>query len=238
MRNFKVVALLIVLCASLPLAAQRISQEERIRRLEVNRSYFADWDYWPNLRERARSTNGDVVLSPVINEQEFRCTTCTNESFDDLGVKRATKQSDIVVTGRVLSNISSLNSKESFIITDSQFAIDTVLKGNPKSVEAGSEITILTPGGVVRSDGHLLKAYLPNISNLKIGDSYVFFLKYLPSSNSYVPVGLEGFNITADHVVPLHTTVQMPAAEFVNDIPSFIAALTSSILQAGTGGAR
>jgi len=171
-------------------------------------------------------------------ENLSRCNSCAApDPENELSVKLATQKSDLVVIGRVTRNISSLTTSESFVITDSEFVIDEVWKDSSVSEPSlshliGKEITIVTKGGVVRSDGHTIRVTPPNMAPLVRGDRYLFFLRYVPSSESYVPVGLDGYDVTQNQVQPIHKTEEMPAAALASNSTLFLQALHASSAKA------
>jgi hypothetical protein len=236
--RFLTAALLLSAFASAACYGQTVPQSELIRRIELNRSFFSDWDNWPNLRTQVDQTGQDVSLIPNVMESPLACNKCVPaDPTNDPGVKLAAQLSNIVVVGHVTMNISALTKKESFIVTDSEFIVDEVWKDSSQSMGStslidGTEITVVTPGGVVRSDGHTIRASMPNRESLREGGRYLLFLKYIPSSNSYYPVGFYGFDVTQGHVEALHKTLPPPAASLIANTSIFMQAMHSSVARA------
>ena len=212
--------------------SQQLSQEERVQRLKLNRGYFKQWDEWPNLRQKAITSGADVKVRPTVYEHDISCVECPqSDAENDFSVEQAARHADLVVVGRVLSQISALTEKESFVITDSQFLVEEAWADrrdvNHVEKRVGEEITVLSPGGTVSANGHIIDASYPNRNELRTGNRYILFLKYITSSNSYVVTGLDGFDVTNRTVVPLHKTGRQPASKFLVDNTRFLDALRS-----------
>ena len=153
------------------------------------------------------------------------CSDCPKpDRSDHPAVRRAAARSDLVVVARDVKNVSALTQKNSFVLTDSQMSVDQVWKADgpynhPQTVSPGSEITVVTPGGVASVGGHTVRASLSNRIPLQVGHSYLLFLRYIPVSASYVPDsldGLDGFDISGSKVIPLRTTTSQILDEYLS----------------------
>jgi hypothetical protein len=217
--------------------AQSIPDSELIARIKANKTKFGEWDRGVSLREKAASLGKDISANPVVLESPILCDRCPSpDPSNHPEVKRATAEADLVVVGHVVRNISALTQNEAFIFTDSEFVIDEIWKGenftSSQSPKIGDEITIATPGGSVVSNGHRITAYPSNRTPLQAGHNYLMYLKYMPDSRSYIPVSLDGFDMTQPTVVYLRKTLPAPARELLNDKIAFLNAMRASTEEA------
>jgi len=158
-------------------------------------------------------------------------------------VKAATRESDLVVVGHITRNISTLTPNDAFVITDSEFVVEETWKSNSQpdaaaDNNAGAEITIVTIGGVVKSDGHVISAHMPNREVLKIGDHYLLFLHYIPTSRSYSTVGFEGFEIHPDRAKGVHKFGHMPGESLATNPTVFMQSMRASVMRAISEGGK
>lgn len=235
----KKICFVIVLTLFAPaIFAQQVSVDETVRRLKINRSFFRDWDHWPDLEERVLKTNHDVTVRPLHQENILECGSCSEpEPKNDPSVKQAVRTSDYVVVGRVVSSISAITTNKAFVVTDFEFIVEDIWKdhipGDPKhSMQIGQEVTVLMRGGMVRSHGHIIDAKLPHETPLRLGDRYLLFLREIPESNSFVLTTLDGFDITQRLVVPIHKSGHHPAEKKVGNNAEFLEALHASAKKA------
>lgn len=215
-----------------------IPDSELIARIKANRSHFPEIDHGESLKDTANKSGKDVLRHVTVMVDQGQCMGCPKpDPNDDPVVKQATTNSDIVVIGRAVRNISALTQNEAFVFTDSEFIIDEIWKNAGSSeadpsVSQGSEITILRPGGEVRSNGHRISISLSTDIPLKVGHKYLLYLKYLPDSRSYDLVGFGGFDISSLAVVPLKPSEFQPSPNLMSNEPSFLQALHSSTMHA------
>ena len=230
-----VLSLLTLSCVS---SAQSIPDSELIARLKANRSHFSQWDIGQSLKDRANKLGEDVSRDGHALVDQGQCPDCPKpDPNDDPQVKRATSVSDIVVIGRDVRNISTLTQNEAFVFTDSELIVDEVWKNamSPEagpSVSQGSEITIASPGGAMRINGHWIRASLSTRLPLRTGQRYLIYLKYLPDSRSYIQVGIGGFDISSLAVLPLWAAETPPEPTLLSNRPAFLQALHSSTMHA------
>jgi hypothetical protein len=116
-------------------------------------------------------------------------------------IKEAATHSDLIVVGQVIRSTSAFTEKAGFIFTDSEVLIERVIAQSAEDksrglLDANSEITVTSPGGIMSVEGHRVSAFLPNEVALKANGRYILFLKFLPESNSYKRVDLQGFDIS------------------------------------------
>jgi hypothetical protein len=76
--------------------------------------------------------------------------------------------------------------------------------------------------------GHRISSFVTTITSLKTNSRYILFLKYIPESQSYKKVDLEGYDITNPTVLPLHKGVVNSLKEQMEDRDAVINAVVSS----------
>lgn len=88
------------------------------------------------------------------------------------------------------ASVPHLSASESTIYTDYILVIGNVLKDNPASPMASRrDIVVTRPGGeLTLPDGHVTFEDL-DFPRLETGVRYVQFLKYIPQSGAYRPIG-------------------------------------------------
>jgi hypothetical protein len=233
MKRKYLVVLVLSSCAYV-IAAQSIPDSELIARIQLNKSKFPEWDKGANLKNKADTLGHDVTANIRVMGTSSLCDKCPEpDPANDPEVKRATIASDLIVAGHVTKNISALTQNEAFVFTDSEFVIDEIWKsekipGRNSQVSVGEEITITHPGGIVKSHGHVIRAFLSNHIPLEPGHSYLMYLRYLPDSRSYIPDGLKGFDVTESVVKSLETTSTPPAQGLMSARALFLQAMRAS----------
>lgn len=213
--------LLLATCSQLAIA-QSISSEELISRLKLNRSLFDSLGQGPKLSDRSREEGKDISVRRIEMETPTLCDGCAApDPNNNPDIIRATEESDLVVVGRVVRNISALTTNETFVFTDSEVVIDEVWKSGSRSSKPriGDEITVASPGGSVLSNGHKISVSVSSRAPLIVGHKFVLFLRSLPSSRSYEPTSLAGFDITGESVAPVRSSMpaqsKLPTSEFL-----------------------
>jgi hypothetical protein len=213
--------------------AQAVSDEEIVARSKANSSHFRHWDRGPDLKERANSLGKDISADRVITGTSSLCDGCPSpDPQNDPAVKRATHESDVVVIGQVRRNVSAFTEHNAFVFTDSQFVVGEIWKNSADHpTVVGQEITIARPGGTVQSGEHTIRAYPSNQVPLQVGRTYLMYLNYLFDSNSYVPVTLDGFDVTGLAVIPLRSSELPPAERLLSNKPQFLKAMQASTMR-------
>ena len=198
--------------------AQSVSYAELIERLKANRSNFSELDNGPSLRSRAQTLGRDISVNPISFETPAECKDCPrSDPTQNAQVMQAARQSDLVVVGRVIRNISCLTQNEAFVFTDSEFIVEEIWKDakllNSAPVTVGREITVAAAGGAVIADGYHIRAAAPNVTTLQTGHQYLLSPKFMSNSQSYKPIGLDGFDLTLTAVTPRRFSTP-PASEY------------------------
>lgn len=224
-------------------SGQDIPQSVLIGRIKANRSQYPQWDKGHSLKDEVLATGHDVVRRPIKLDDFVKCLNCPPERDDDNSlVKFAARGSDLVATGTVVGNISSLTTKNDFIFTDSEFKIDEIWRGSisPEVLDDSGtmdEITITSPGGRVKINTHRVEEYVSNRMSLQIGHKYLLFLKYLPESHSYKAFHrLIGFDLTGSRPIRLYTQITPPNSDIIANKSEYVAALRASVERVANSG--
>jgi hypothetical protein len=151
----------------------------------------------------ARKEKGDVEvyrLSPLGADLSSGPAPTTSDIL-----MRATCNAEAVVLGVVRRKSSQLTEDESFVFTDYDIAVEQVLKDNRSySINTISEITITRPGGTIALNGKEVRAIDESFRTLQVGQRYLLFLQFLPTTGTYRPIDSgESFELRGNTVKSL-----------------------------------
>ena len=104
---------------------------------------------------------------------------------------------DVVVIGRPGNRSSALVDTGTFVFSDYQLQIDTVLMARRCVLNAGQTIIVSRAGGWVRQDPWVFRAIDPEFHLFREGERYLLFLRRLPETNTFV-VGASGTFLLQD----------------------------------------
>ncbi len=131
------------------------------------------------------SEQGDVEIEAPILDSILRPTPPLDEFL-----RKQTCDADAVVLGAVKDKTSQLIESGTFIFTDYVVTVQEVLKDNSAApIQQGGEITVTRLGGAVKLNGHIARATDPSMGPLKVGETYLLYLKFLPETGAYRPLG-------------------------------------------------
>jgi hypothetical protein len=104
--------------------------------------------------------------------------------------QRQTCQADAIVVGHPTASVAHLSASQSSIYSDYILVIGNVLKDNPASpIASRRDIVVTRPGGeLTLPDGHVTFED-QDFRHLETDVTYVQFLKYIPQSTAYRPIG-------------------------------------------------
>jgi len=103
--------------------------------------------------------------------------------FQDL-----TCRADAILIGRIQNSLTHLTASGAAIYTDYDFAIDTLLKDNPRSTLGQTKhVAITRPGGVLPVPGGFVEYNNEMVPRLRQGRSYLLFVSIIPGSGAYQP---------------------------------------------------
>ena len=102
-------------------------------------------------------------------------------------------ETDAIVVGKPTSGTAHMLDDESFVYTEYDFFVETVLKNNAHvPFESGGNIAVTRPGGFVRLDGQLVRVGDERFTWLEKTQRYLIFLKYVPEAGGYAATVAKG----------------------------------------------
>ena len=111
---------------------------------------------------------------------------------------------DLVVIGMMTDKSSQLTEQENFVFTDYQVSIEEVLKNSsPMPIKVGDMVTTTRDGGVVQLNGRVFQAKRDDFDAPVLGQPYLLFLRFIPTTSSYVMYGNGTFELGAQRVQAL-----------------------------------
>jgi hypothetical protein len=135
--------------------------------------------------------------------------------------------SDAIVQGTIKSKSSQLTELGTNIFTDYELSMENVLKGNVLP-GPNSNITVTREGGTVKLNGRVLRVANGSQPTLKVNNQYLLFLKLVPETGAYTPVGISGessFQLEGNKVtqisqepMPMGSTGTAETSVFLNQI--------------------
>lgn len=159
--------------------------------------------------EQIRKGKGDdlgIVLLPGIPELSPTGTAVKDVLAElSCGV-------DAIVIGTVKDKTSQLTDCGTFTFTDYELIAEEVLKDNVIShLEPGSSLIVTRPGGKILLNGHVITAIDRSVKPLIIGDRYLLFLRFLPTTGAYEAADFDSaFRIAGSELVPQTDVVTLP----------------------------
>lgn len=136
-------------------------------------------------------------------------------------------KADAVVIGTVKNRKSQLTDNKRWVFSELQVEVLQSLKDNSQDPINSSElISVVTSGGSIRLNNQLVEAYGPE-GPLSFSQSYLFFLKYIPQTESH-RLSTRVYGISGDHI-----RVRSPSPERPYDGVSLVR-MTSLIQVAAT----
>ncbi len=136
---------------------------------------------------------------------------------------------DAVVIGTITNKSSQLTEQGNFVFTDHDITVEEVIKNNAAAaIQQGSTITATRDGGVVEIDNRILRAKREDFEAPLVGKRYLLFLRFIPTTGSYLMYGNGTFQLEGDKVLALGPAARQ---ELVNggskDVDDFLTGLRS-----------
>lgn len=151
------------------------------------------------LRELAAVGTGDIVVSV---EEPFVISTAGEESPPSVQTKVCNAHA--VVIGMLNDSSPQLTEDESFLFTEYTMSVEEVIKDNPAAaIQPGNSITVIREGGTGRLHGRVVRARVEGFKTFDVGKRYLFFLRFVPDTNSYLAFPNGSFELNENEVVPL-----------------------------------
>jgi len=155
-----------------------------------------------NLRVRSESSPGDVEVVSGIPQRIYSSASPPFNFEAFLG--EMTRKSDAVVIGVVEKKASFLTEDEDFIFSDYELNIGEILKNNSAVPIQTKSITVTRPGGSIMLGSHTIRAIDESLEPLALGNRYLLFLEFIPSTGAYKAFNSKGsFLLNGNSIVKL-----------------------------------
>lgn len=127
-------------------------------------------------------------------------------------VAAMTRRADAIVIGVVNDQKSFLTAEGTFVFTDYNLTVESVLKNNPTAAIVPSDSIIVTrPGGTAQLRGRNIRASDESLAPFEVGHRYLLFLGYIPATGAYKASNSSGaFRIAGNKTSKL-TKEQLPS---------------------------
>lgn len=140
----------------------------------------------PSLIAKGDNTIYVSVPAPLLNNAN------SPNKFQVL--QRVSCRADAVVLGRINAKYSQLTENQSFVFTDYEIAVGDVIKNNSSlDLSKTGGFTLTAQGGSVRLNNNIFRVVVERSIPLRVGKEYIFFLKYLPDSQSFKLINEQSF---------------------------------------------
>lgn len=101
-------------------------------------------------------------------------------------LKKVSCGADAIVLGSVVSKTSQIIEEGTFTFTDYELIVEEILKDNSVAqIQPHNAITITRSGGVVKLNGHIIRAKDYRSEPLEVGGRYLVFLRFIPDTGAY-----------------------------------------------------
>ncbi|HEV8368663.1 MAG TPA: hypothetical protein VGQ39_11990 [Pyrinomonadaceae bacterium] len=142
--------------------------------------------------------------------------------------------SDAIVQGTIKSKSSQLTELGTNIFTDYELIIENVLKGSdlPTPIQLNSNITVTREGGTVKLNGRILRVAHTSQPALKVNKDYILFLKRVPATGAYTPMGISGessFQIEGDKLTQVSEEPMPMGASGTAETPAFLNQIRTAV---------
>lgn len=184
------------------LSQQRWSQRkiEKTPRQKEHGKFFRHGG--KSLLELADERTGDVT---VVVDSPLTVQSVASSSTEplDKSFEKAFCNADAVVVGLLKSEAGQFNENNTFVFTEYDLDVEQIIKENSKkSVQIGTNIIVARDGGRVTIDGRSFRAVLADFQQFEVGDRLLLFLRYVPSTDSYLAYADGSFKLQQNSVLP------------------------------------
>lgn len=178
------------------------------------------------LTELARERGEDVTIGI---DPPLQMTQPEGENGHDNALESLARRVDAIVIASVKDKTSMFNEGETFIFTEHKVRVEEVIKNNSSApIDPGSEITIMRAGGKVLVDGRTITAIESTLKPIRVGTTYVLFLKWIPTTGAYQSIS--PFEVRGNKLVALDTLLH----DFQGERDA--TAVLETVRKAGKGG--
>jgi hypothetical protein len=145
-------------------------------------------------KERSLIRKGGGDITTVIGEP-WEDVSSSSEGHSEIKeyLEKMACSSDLVILGKVLAKTSQLTEDDKSIFTDYQVELEQVFKSRAnRMLKQGDVVTITRSGGAVELDGRIIRVYDKTYKALRHGKTYVLFLKFDSSADTFIPTDRDG----------------------------------------------
>jgi hypothetical protein len=183
-----------------------------------------------SLEEQVQKTNTDIQMFRTedgwVHPEESDPKVAGTAKAADTFLSRALRESDVVVTGKVVQQISTFNTYKSNIVTDSLFLVDQVLCTRPGfGVQPGGLLVVARPGGRMHIHGHSVRIETIDFPSFAAGATYVLFLQQSKRTDSYLVQHDGAFFVKGDSIWSLYSNEKHPVAAYLGNTQGFLEAV-------------
>jgi len=112
--------------------------------------------------------------------------------------------SDAVLIVKLTDQTAALTEDESFVFTDYTASVEEILRNNPtQTLQVSSQVIVTRPGGSLVLDGVKISARMEQFREFVVPRRYLLYLRFVPSTNSYVASGSKSFELREMKYFPL-----------------------------------
>jgi hypothetical protein len=152
------------------------------------------------IQEQLANSKGDVYLrtGTVIDEVSVEVPFETK-------LAGLTCDSDAVILAKATSGSSHPTTDQGYIYTDWQFAVEQILKNNPKApINSGGSIVVTRPGGVLEIGGRKVYAQPKQFRDFALGEELLLYVRFVPQTGAYALHEPNYFRASAETLKAAH----------------------------------
>jgi hypothetical protein len=139
-----------------------------------------------------------------------------------------TCDADAIVEGVLLNESSQFTEDSKFMFTDYDMKVETVFKNNPAApIHQSQQLNITKAGGHLKVADRTLDVYVGASVYPRPGERYLFFLRHIPSVNSYRAWINGSFLIRDDKIFKLSPNLVLKPNRAENTASEFLSIVRS-----------
>jgi len=174
----------------------------------------------PKLRDVAARQKGDIQIS----EDAGYIIRLPESTRKQPALQSAICKADAVVIGVLVSKSSQLTEEGNFVFTDHEMTIEEIIKNNTAApLQNNNTITVTRDGGTVKLNGKIIRANREDFKSTVIGKRYLFFLRFIPATGSYLAYGNGSFQLDGSNITALSEDAHRELlSNGTKDVPTFL----------------
>lgn len=189
-----------------------------------------------SLEEQVQKTNSGIQMLRTedgwIHPEESDPKVAGTAKSANAFLSRELDESDLVVTGKIVRQISILNTYKSSIVTDSLLQVDELLYAKPGfDVRPGDQLVVARPGGRVHIQGHPVRIETNDFPPFFVGASYVLFLQQSKVTDSYLVQHDGALFVNGNSIRSLNTARKHPVAAYLNNTQGFLETVRNKVAE-------